>query len=116
MDHFCVMVSLYREEFDAEYQNKLAEYEEELKEWKKEVKRRVRKQRNLVKFPKNTVLRICLLLHRKELAWRGKSQASLMKQTGWMNVRDWIFLFSFTSCTDGIVSWKSATSIQLAKG
>ena len=36
------------------------------------------------------------LFHRKELAWRGKSQVSLMKQTGSVNVRDWIFLFSFT--------------------
>lgn len=57
------MVSLHREEFDAEYQNKLAEYEGELKEWKKEVKRRVRKLRNLFKILKNTVLRICLFYY-----------------------------------------------------
>ena len=30
-----------REEFESEYQDKLAEYEAELKEWKKEAKRRV---------------------------------------------------------------------------
>lgn len=35
-----------REEFEAEYQDKLAEYEEELRGWKKEAKRRV--TRNVV--------------------------------------------------------------------
>lgn len=35
----CVLFG--REEFESEYQDKLAEYEAELKEWKKEAKRRV---------------------------------------------------------------------------
>ena len=35
----CVLFG--REEFEADYQDKLAEYEAELKEWKKEAKRRV---------------------------------------------------------------------------
>lgn len=35
----CVLFG--RDEFESEYQDKLAEYEAELKEWKKEAKRRV---------------------------------------------------------------------------
>ncbi|XP_015767290.1 PREDICTED: coiled-coil and C2 domain-containing protein 2A-like [Acropora digitifera] len=35
-------IDFLREEFEAEYQNKLAEYEEELRGWKKEAKRRKR--------------------------------------------------------------------------
>lgn len=41
-------IDFLREEFEAEYQDKLAEYEEELRGWKKEAKRRV--TRNAVFF------------------------------------------------------------------
>lgn len=41
MEKLTFKLLFFREEYDVEYQDKLAEYEEELKEWKKEAKRRV---------------------------------------------------------------------------
>lgn len=40
-------IDFLREEFEAEYQDRLAEYEEELRGWKKEAKRRVTRNAGL---------------------------------------------------------------------
>lgn len=72
---------MFREEFDAEYQDKLAEYEEELKEWKKETKRRVNNVSfidffvfNFFLFMHVSILMILCLLSRKGHAKKDKSQ------------------------------------------
>ena len=61
-------IDFLREEFEAEYQNKLAEYEEELRRWKKEAKRRVTltKRRVFFCFLTATALVIIWFVYRVE--------------------------------------------------
>lgn len=61
-------IDFLREEFEAEYQNKLAEYEEELRGWKKEAKRRVTltKRRVFFCFLTATALVIIWFVYRVE--------------------------------------------------
>ena len=59
-------IDFLREEFEAEYQNKLAEYEEELRGWKKEAKRRVTRNAGFFCFLTATALVIIWFVYRVE--------------------------------------------------